>query len=120
MPACTKCGEIIGSGHLCRRCQEEFLTEIEEKGREKAYILTAFAVIAAVAIFSRMPKGTVSKVLSDASSSSRDFIPAVINILEKIKEPTSMIDIQFRMIFAAVIFALVASFALLTIARRGF
>lgn len=119
MPICMKCGDIIGSGHVCGKCQEEFSHELEAKGRRRAYVLTAIAVIAAAAIYSKMPKGSVSKVLSDASSSRHQLIPAVSGVLEAAKAPTSMVDVQFRMIFVAVVFALVGAFALLAIARRG-
>jgi hypothetical protein len=113
-----KCGDIIGKGHVCRKCQEEFSHEFEAKGRKKAYALTGIAFLAMAVIYSKMPAGSVSKVFSDASSSSGEFIPAVIDILEKVKEPASILDIQMRLLFAAIVFALIGSFALLAIARR--
>jgi cytochrome bd-type quinol oxidase subunit 2 len=118
MPICARCGEIIGSGHICTKCQEEFSHELAAQGRKKAYIITATFVLAAIVILPRMQTGAVSKVFSDASSTRHEFIPTVASVLEKVKEPASILDIQARLLFAAVVFALVGSFALLTIARR--
>jgi hypothetical protein len=114
-----KCGEIIGSGHVCQKCQEQFANELAAKSNKKAYALTVLGACAGYYIYSRvLPAGAISKVFREASSSYGELIPAITHNLEKIKEPATLIDIQFRLVFAAVIFTLIGAFALLAIARR--
>ena len=120
MPKCMKCGDIIGSGHVCKKCQEQFQDELAAKSGKKAYALTILGVGMAYYIYSRvLPAGSISKVFREASSSYKDLIPAIIDNIEKIKEPASLIDAQMRILFAAIIFALLFSFGLLAFARRG-
>lgn len=114
-----KCGDIIGSGHVCRKCQEQFSDELSSKSNKKAYALTILGVGIGYYIYSRvLPEGAISKVFSEASSSRHKLMPAIANILDKINEPATLIDVQARLLFAAIVFALIGAFALLALARR--
>jgi hypothetical protein len=113
-----KCEEVIGKGHVCLKCQEEFSHELEAKSRKKAYFITVFGIVMGAYMFSRLPPGTVSKFYGNAVLGYHKLVPTTLDILEKAKEPTSILDIQARLLFGAVVFALIASFALLTFARK--
>ena len=114
-----KCGEIIGSGHVCQKCQEQFADELAAKSSKKAYALTLLGAGIGYYIYTRvLPEGSISKVFSDASKGKSELMPAITDVILKIKEPASIFDVQARLLFAAIVFALLGSFALLAIARR--
>ncbi len=113
-----KCGDIIGKGHVCRACQEEFSQEIAAKGRKKARVITVLGIGLLAFAYTRIPPGTISQFSKDVSTGSKELIPAIRGILESVKEPASLLDIQMRMVFAGVVLILIGSFALLSFARR--
>lgn len=94
------------------------LSRTGRESRKNAYVITAVFVVLSVYLYPRLPTGAISQLKNNVLTGYKDFIPAIINLIEKVKEPTSFLDIQMRMLFAAVVFVLIGSFALLALARR--
>lgn len=118
MPICMKCGDVIGKGHICSKCQVEFSKELAKKNRKKTFVLSAAFIGLIYFIYAKLPSNSLSQIPGNAQKGSKELGPAISGIVDAIKEPATLFDIQARLLFAAIVFALVGSFFLLAKAGK--